>query len=80
MPGMFRRFEICSECGIVARRWTQGWYIFIKNREGTIIRFSPTNALCVRYGGHMYETMTDDNQLAMLKHKLETDFAVESLE
>lgn len=81
MPGRFDLFDICPEHGIESRRkWAEGWSIFIKNSEGTLIRFSPTNAMRVRYGGHMYETMTDDDQLAMLKRKLETDFAVESLD
>lgn len=80
MPGRFDRFDICSERGIETRRKRpEGWSLFIKNNEDMIIRVSPISTLCVRYDGHVYDS-EDDDQLAILKHKLETDFAIERLE
>lgn len=80
LPGRFDRFEICPERGIETRRnRPEGWSLFIKNNEDMIFRVSPISTLCVRYDGHVYDS-EDDEQLAMLKHKLETDFAIELLE
>lgn len=80
LPGRFDRFDICPERGIETRRKRPGgWSLFIKNHEDVVVRVSPISTLGVRYDGHMYEP-EDDDQLAMLKHKLETDFAIECLE
>lgn len=79
-PGRFDRFDICPERGIEThRKQPKIWSIFIKNDEDMIIRVSPISTLCVRYEGHVYDS-EDDEQLAILKHKLETDFAIERLE
>ena len=80
LPGRFDRFDICQERGIeTIRKRPEGWSLFIKNNEDMIIRVSPISTLCVRYEGHVYDS-EDDDQLAILKHKLETDFAIEHLE
>lgn len=80
LPGRFDRFDICLELGIETRsKQPERWSFFIKNNEDMIIRVSPISTLCVRYEGHMYDS-EDDDQLAILKHKLETDFAIERLE
>ena len=79
-PGKFDRFDICLDLGIETRsKRPERWSLFIKNNEDMIIRVSPISTLCVRYDGHVYDS-EDDDQLAMLKHKLETDFAIELLE
>ena len=78
--GRFDRFEICPERGIETRsKQPEHWSLFIKTNEDMIVRVSPISTLCVRYDGQVYDS-EDDDQLAMLKHKLETDFAIELLE
>lgn len=79
--GIFHTYEICTgeQYGKVFGSLGDFWsvYVYTKNKTPSLI--SPSTALRCRYQGVIYETLHDDVQLAMLKHKLETDFAIERL-
>lgn len=79
--GIFHTYEICTgeQYGKVGDSSGDFWSIYVYNKHHIPNLVCPCTVLKCRYQGVVYETLHDSVQLAMLKHKLETDFAIERL-
>ena len=84
--GIFHTYEICTDGQygkVVDRLGTDlgtNWYIYVYNRYRIPNLVCPCTVLRCRYQGIVFDTLRNKDQLAMLKRKLEEDFAIERLE
>ena len=81
MTGIFDEYEICTgeQYGRVVYLYPD-WFIYVYTKDHIPNLACPGNILRCRYRGVVFETLNDKDQLAMLRRKLEEDFAVESLD
>ena len=82
MTGIFDEYEICTNAdyGRIVELPHVAWCIYVYNKEGILNLACPGNIFRCRYQGVVFETLHDKDQLAMLRRKLEEDFAVERLD
>ena len=82
MTGIFETYEICTgeQYGKVVDHLGTDWYIYVYNRHHIPNLVCPCTVLKCRYQGIEFDTLGNKDQLAMLKRKLEEDFAIERLE
>lgn len=81
ITGIFEPYEICTgeRYGKVVDHLDTYWYIYVYNKHHIPNLVCPCTVLACRYQGMVFDTLNND-QLAMLKRKLEEDFAIERLE
>ena len=82
MTGIFTTYEICTDgqYGKVVDHLGTDWYIYVYGKNHIPVLACPCTILKCRYQGIEFDTLGDKDQLAMLKRKLEEDFAIERLE
>lgn len=82
MTGIFTSYEICTgePYGKVVDHLGTDWYIYVYGKHRIPTLACPCTILKCRYQGIEFDTIGDKDQLAMLKRKLEEDFAIERLE
>lgn len=83
MTGIFTTYEICTgeQYGkIIDYPGSDWWYIYVYNKHHIPNLVCPCTVLKCRYQGVVFDTLGNYDQLAMLKRKLEEDFAIERLE
>lgn len=82
MTGIFEPYEICTDekYGKVVDHLDTDWYIYVYGKHHIPMLACPCTILKCRYQGIVFDTLCNKDQLAMLKRKLEEDFAIERLE
>lgn len=83
ITGSFETYEICTgeKYGKVVESLSPLlWYIYVYDKNHIPNLTCPCTILKCRYQGIVFDTLYDKDQLAMLKRKLEEDFAIERLE
>lgn len=82
IDGIFHTYEICTgeQYGKVFEPLSTNWYIYVYNMEHVPNLVCPCTISKCRYQGIVFNTLSNKDQLAMLKRKLEEDFAIERLE
>jgi len=83
-PGIFHTYEICTgeQYGKVVEPESRSpyWCIYVYDKNHIPNLACPCTILKCRYQGIVFDTLGNKDQLAMLKRKLEEDFAIERLE
>lgn len=82
MTGLYTAYEICTgeQYGKVIEHLGTDWYIYVYNEHHIPNLVCLGAVLKCRYQGIVFDTLGNKDQLAMLKRKLEEDFAVERLD
>lgn len=80
--GIFETYEICTDekYGKVVDHLGTDWYIYVYGKYHIPLLACPCTILKCRYQGIEFDTLCNKDHLAMLKRKLEEDFAIERLE